>query len=199
MELTLFEVIESKTEIRERAKALSELYASLRDAPEAIDCRTSQVMHLQSFVERSAKRMFDANWWDGLQRCIGDPEELLTARDLAAMRRDKSYWKKSQWNHLCCPKGTIYRCKLHPKEIALLEKYKLEVQSELNNIKMNLPLLKDEIQRLRAIGPLPKDIAERYRLTEDGLEKKKETDNENRSAKEVKQKRHGAIHRKTAR
>jgi hypothetical protein len=171
MILALFGAMESKRESVVRAKKLVELYDSIRDAPDALDIRKGQVFQLQCFIDRSNKCGFDANWWDGLQRAIGDPEELLTGRDIAAMRRDKSYWKKSQWNHLCCPKGSIYRCKLHPKEIALLETYKAEVQDELDAINHNLPLLKAEVEKLCAVGSLPKDVADQYRLTEDGREK----------------------------
>jgi hypothetical protein len=162
---TLFGIIESKTEARDRAKALCGLYASLRDAPGALACRQSQIQQLQSFIDRSAKRSFDYNWWDGFQRLIGYPEDWLTDRDEAAMHRDKSYWKKDKY---AFGGPQIIRCKLHPKELALLKAYQVERQEEIAAIEANVPLLQAQADELRRVGPFPKELAERYQLTEDG-------------------------------
>jgi hypothetical protein len=171
MEHTLFGVIETKRESADRARKLVELYSAIKEAPGALECRKAQVAQVQHFIDRSAKRSFDANRWDGLQRCIGDdPEDLLDASDLHSMRRDKSYWKKNNINYLNCPPGTIYRCKLHPKEIEYLQNQIAWLQEEIDSIETNVPLLHGEIATLRLVGKLPKDVAERYKLTEDGRE-----------------------------
>src|SRR5574340_842576 len=93
MERTLFGVTETKQEQRERAKTLAELYAATRDAPDAIACRKGQIDQLTYFIDKSNRRRLDPNDLDGLQRLIGETDELLTKADCASMRRNRKIWK----------------------------------------------------------------------------------------------------------
>lgn len=173
MERTLFGSVEGKRESIARAKKLAEIYAAIREAPDALDCRRGQIMDLDYFIERSREKKIDPNDRDGLLRSIGDPEDLLTERDCAAMRRNKKLWKPYPTGWLGATRGQLYCCQLHPKEIKYLEGLKAEIAAEVTAIETNLPLLQEEATQLRLIGRLPADVAERHRLTEDGREKLK--------------------------
>lgn len=164
---TLFGIMESKTEARDRARSLRDLYSSLRDAPDVLACRRSLVDQIQTFIDRSNAKTFDLNWHDGLVRLTG-LEELLTERDCAQMRNNKKLWKWYKPGWLGSHGPVRYCCQLHPKEIAYLERQMAEIQHEIDNIEINVPLLKEQAEALRAVGPFPKELAERYQLTEDG-------------------------------
>jgi hypothetical protein len=174
MEVTLFGVIETKTETRDRAKRLAELYASLRDAPGAIACRQEQTMDLQYFIDRSRKRRMGPNDWDSLYRLIGDPEELLTDRERAAHRRNPKNWRRYKYGWLNQPPGQKWPCCMHPKEIAYLVGQRDELKGEIEAIEENVPRIREDVRILREIGPLPKDVADRYGLTEAGEPKPRE-------------------------
>ena len=174
MEVTLFGVIETKTETRDRAKRLAELYASLRDAPGAIGCRKGHTMDLQYFIDRSRKRRMGPNDWDGLHRLIGDPEYLLTDRERAAHRRNPKNWRRYKYGWLNQPPGQKWPCCMHPKEVAYLVGQLDELQDEIVAIELSIPEIQAEAKALRDIGPIPKDVADRYGLTEAGEPKPKE-------------------------
>lgn len=169
--LSLFPM-ETKTEARQRAKKIFELLASLRDAPVAIECREGQIGALMYFVTRAAHRKLDANDNDGLQRLIGNLEELISSRDAAFMRRHRRWWKPlpDGW-----PGSGHYCTTLHPKEMRYLNGQVHELQSEIEKIKANVPDIEAELESLRQHGPLPAEIAEKSRLTMDGRAAKQES------------------------
>ena len=165
---------EGKRESAERARNLVSLYQALREAPGVIESCQGHVGVLQYFIDRSNAKKLDPNDRDGLGRTVGDLEELLTERDCAAMRRNKKLWKKYPYGWLGSPPGSEYCCQLHPKEVAYLEEQKEEQLTMAEAVQMNIPFIKEEIAALRLIGPLPEKVAERYKLTVDGREKRKD-------------------------
>jgi hypothetical protein len=164
---TLFGTIENKAEARERAQKMAELYDALREAPEALDCRRVQIGDLTYFIERSNACKLDLNDHDGLHRLIGDPEELITARDCAFMRRHKRWWRKTPKGYLGYS-AAIYCATLHPKEIKYLEDQRIWIQDEIDSIETNVPIIREQVKALKAVAPLPEDIAKRHGLTVDG-------------------------------
>jgi hypothetical protein len=168
MEMTLFGVIETKTEMRNRAKQIFALLASLRDAPGAVEARTGQIMDLRYFIDRSQKRKMGPNDWDGLHRLIGDPEELLTDAEKRAHVKNPKNLKPYKYGWMNRPPGELWVCCLHRKEIAYLVSQIDFLKGEIETIKGNVVTIREELKHLREIGPLAKDVADRYGLTEAG-------------------------------
>jgi len=160
---------ESKREAASRAIKLSELYASIADAPEEIAVREDQANMLSYMIDKSNKCQLDLNDLDGLMRLGCDTEDLLTERDCKRWRANAKIWKPYPAGWMGYSPGRKYPAQLHPKEINYLKETRETVFDELAAIKGNLPYIEKEIEQLRAVGPLPKDIAERHKLTVDGL------------------------------
>jgi hypothetical protein len=57
---------------------------------------------------------------------------------------------------------------MHQKEIAVLEGLRVEQEEELVALKQVIPSWQQELDRLRAIGPLPVDIAKRLNMSPEG-------------------------------
>ena len=174
----LFGVIETRAEIRARAKQIHELLSALEDAPLAIEQRQGNIDTLRYFIQRSNAGKLDPNDRDAMVRFGIETGDILTARDCAQMRRNKKIWKKGTPGYLGQPKGWTYCTKLHPKEIAYMEAAASEEQADIDAIQVNVPIIREQLDALCAIGALhPKD-AERLNLTRDGQRRNKPTNDE---------------------
>lgn len=180
MELTAFGWVsfrrESRTELKERARELSYLHSQLTDAPYAIEVRRGQIGDVRYFIDRARAKKMDVNDHDGLQRLIGQPEDLLTQRDCREMM-DPKLWRWSppgtEWWA-----GSSYCITLHRKQTAYLQRQVDWIQEEIDCIEADLPEIKARIEKLRGVGPLPEDIATRHQLNVDGsLKLRKGLDN----------------------
>lgn len=165
---TLFGVVETKAQARRRAREMARLLSAIEDAPEALECRASQIEALQYFMDRSKKVALDLNDLDALQRLIGDTEELLTEGERRAMRRNDKIWRPFPLGWLGVRPGQMYPAALHRKEIAYLRDIQHQLHEEITAIRESLPECEIALEALRALGPLPDDIARQHRLTPEG-------------------------------
>jgi hypothetical protein len=165
---TLFGVVETKAQARRRAREIVRLLGAVEDAPETIDTRAGQIETLQYFVDRSKRIALDLNDLDSLQRLIGDTEELLTEGEYRAMRRNEKIWRPIPIGWLGTRPGQMYPAALHRKEIAYLRQMQRELQEEIANIREGAKECSAALDVLRAVGPLPEDIARHCALTPDG-------------------------------
>ncbi len=90
---TLFGLLETKAQARRRARRIVRLLGAIEDAPKAIQCCQYHVDILEYFIQRSLSMQLDANDRDGLQRLIGDTEEVLTREDCDAMVSNPKIWR----------------------------------------------------------------------------------------------------------
>ena len=176
MELTLFGVIESKTEAKQRAERMSLLIARIDDAPDERKCIRSQYNCLTYFIDRAQAKKLDPNDLDGLQRSIGDLSDLLTAKDAAEMEANPRIWKHytGKWEGWA---GALPRHRfcitLHKKEIDYLREVRDEQTGLMIALRHALNSYRRELTQLRAVADLPEEIAKRYQLTPKGERLKK--------------------------
>jgi len=164
MQQSLFGPVETKREAIQRAKRIRELRSAIRDAPNAIACCHSDVQLFDYFIERSRQISLDANDLDGLQRFIGEPEELLTERDCRAMRKNLSIWRDFPEGWPGARAGDKYPAALHPKEIAYLRRLQKERAADVDVIRSARKRVKAELAALESLGPLPDDVAAKYHV-----------------------------------
>ncbi len=108
--LTLFGLVETKAQARRRAKRIVQLLGAIEDAPEAIRSCKNHIDTLRYFIERSLQVKLDPNDRDGLQRLVGDTEEVLTEADCEEMRSNLEIWRaipcrmdrRSHRRNICC-------------------------------------------------------------------------------------------------
>jgi hypothetical protein len=165
---TLFGIVETKAQARRRAREIVRLLGAVEDAPQAIDCRTAQIDTIQYFVDRSQQIALDLNDLDALQRLVGDTEELLTDGERRAMHRNEKIWRPYPIGWLGARFGQMYPAALHRKEIAYLRKVQQELRQEITDIQDGAEEAAQVLEALRALGPLPDDIARHYALTPTG-------------------------------
>lgn len=144
------------------------LLDAVEDAPEAIASRIGHIEALQYFVDRSNQIALDLNDLDALQRSIGDLEELLTNGERLAMRRNEKIWRPYPIGWLGARPGQMYPAALHRKEIAYLRQIEREMREEIPVIRDGAKESENALEVLRAVGPLPDDIARQYALTPEG-------------------------------
>jgi hypothetical protein len=176
MELTLFGVIESKTEAKKRAERISLLVSRIADGPDDRKCIRSQYNQITHFVTKAKAKKMDPNEHDGLQRTIGDLSGLLTEKECAEMRDNPRIWKAYTGDFAGWCGSTPrdrYCTTLHKKEIAYLEECRAEVVSNMLNLREALSSYRRELAELRALADLPEEIAKRYQLTPKGERLKK--------------------------
>ena len=165
---TLFGVVETKAQARRRAREIVRLLGAVGDAPEAIQSHAGHIETIQYFVDRSQQIALDLNDLDALQRLIGDTEEILTEGERRAMRRNEKIWRRYPVGWLGARPGHIYPAALHRKEIAYLREMQRELRAEMTDIRDGAQECEAGLDALRALGPLPDDIARQYALTPDG-------------------------------
>lgn len=165
---TLFGVVETKAQARRRAREIVRLLNAVEDAPEAIESRVAHIEALQYFVDRSNNIALDLNDLDALQRTVGDTEELLTDGERQAMRRSEKIWRPYPIGWLGARPGQMYPAALHRKEIAYLRQIEREMREEITAIRDGAKECESALEVLRAVGPLPDDIARQYALTPEG-------------------------------
>ncbi len=166
--LTLFGLVETKAQARRRAKRIVQLLGAIEDAPEAIRSCKNHIDTLQYFIERSVQVKLDPNDRDGLQRLVGDTEEVLTEADCEEMRSNLEIWRPYLVGWIGARAGEMYAAALHPKEIAYLRQMQESIHEEAVAIAEGVEGAQAELAALKAIGQLPEDIAQRYALTPDG-------------------------------
>lgn len=168
LEQTLFEPVESRAQARQRAQRMVQLHAAINDAPEAIaSCRYHGEI-LDYFIARSANAELDPNDRDGLLRLVGAIQFLLSEDDCQQMREKQEIWRPYPRGWIGARDGDMYAAALHPKEIAYLRQLQEQAREEERAISESMEQWKDELLRLKGIGPLPEKIAERYALTIEG-------------------------------
>lgn len=169
MEMTPFGLVatrsESRTQLKARAKEMSGLQSALRDAPEEIEARRGQVLDLQYFVDRSNAKKMDPNDHEGLQRLIGQPEDLLTLREANAWARKQGVWRNTP-DGMTWWAGKMYCTMLHPKEIAYLKQQIAWLQEIIDSVAAGAIEIEKRIAELWAEGSLPDDIAKQYHVTQ---------------------------------
>jgi len=141
---------------------------AIEDAPEAIRSCKNHIDTLQYFIERSVQVKLDPNDRDGLQRLVGDTEEVLTEADCEEMRSNLEIWRPYLVGWIGARAGEMYAAALHPKEIAYLRQMQESIHEEAVAIAEGVEGAQAELAALKAIGQLPEDIAQRYALTPDG-------------------------------
>jgi hypothetical protein len=166
-ERTLFGIVETKAQARKRAQEIVRLIEAVEDAPEATRCRSEHIDALAYFIERSKKVALDPNDLDGLLRMVGDMQELLTEAECRAMR-NKNIWREYTPGWIGTRPGQMYPAALHPKELRYLRGMQDELRDEMEAIRKGAEGCKSELELLRAVGPLPDNVAQRYSLTPDG-------------------------------
>jgi hypothetical protein len=119
-------------------------------------------------VDRSKEIALSLNDLDALGRLIGDIDELLTEGERHAMRRNEKIWRPIPIGWLGARPGQMYPAALHRKEVAYLREVQRELRQEMTEIRDNAEKSKTALDGLRAVGPLPEDIARQYALTPDG-------------------------------
>lgn len=176
MELTLFGVIESKTESKKRAERISLLISRIDDAPDERKCIRSHYFMSKDFIDKAKARKLDPNDYDGLQRTVGDLSDMLTEKDRAQMESNTKIWKHytGKWAGWA---GALPRHRfcttLHPKEIAYLEDIRKDQISMMVELRHALSDYRRELAQLRAVADIPEDIAKRYQLTPKGFRTRK--------------------------
>lgn len=171
MELTLFGVIESKTEAKKRAERISLLVSRIADGPDDRKCIRSQYNQITYFITKAKAKKMDPNEHDGLQRTVGDLSGLLTDKECKEMSDNPKIWKSytGDFAGWC---GATHRDRycttLHKKEIAYLEECRDEVVNNMLDLREALRDYRRELTTLRAVADLPEEIAKRYQLTPQG-------------------------------
>lgn len=166
-ERTLFGIVETKAQARKRAQEMVRLIGAIEDAPVAIQYREQHIDALCYFIERSKKVELDPNDLDGLVRMVGDTQGLLTDGERRAMHK-KHIWRVYPLGWIGTRPGQMYPAAMHPKEIRYLRKVQDELREEIKKIAEGVEISKVELEVLRAVGPLPEDVAQRYSLTSEG-------------------------------
>src|SRR5262249_31576361 len=95
-------------------------------------------------------------------------EEILTEGERTAMRRNEKIWRRYPVGWLGVRPGQMYPAALHRKEIAYLRQMQRELREEMADIRDGAEECETALEVLRAVGPLPDDIARQYALTADG-------------------------------
>ncbi len=165
---TLFGLLETKAQARRRARRIVRLLGAIEDAPEAIQCCQYHVDMLEYFIQRSLSMQLDANDRDGLQRLIGDTEEVLTREDCDEMASNPKIWRPVPAGWPGRRTGDMYAAALHPKEIDYLREMQNHLREEWTAIAASVEDCQAELVTLQAMGPLPAEIAQRYALTSEG-------------------------------
>ncbi len=165
---TLFGPVETRAQARRRAPRIVRLLGAIEDAPEAIKCCQHHIEKLEYFIQRSLRVQLDPNDRDGLQRLIGDTEEVLTQEDCDQMVSNLEVRRPFPAGWPGARRGDIYAAALHPKEIDYLRGMQDSLREDLIAIAAGAEDCKAELAALRAIGPLQEEIAERYALTPAG-------------------------------
>ena len=147
---------------------MARLLGAVEEAPAAIECRREHIDVLAYFIERSKLVAIDLNDRDGLLRMVGDTEELLTERERLAMRNNEKIWRPYPLGWLGARPGQMYAAAFHHKEIAYLRQLQKELREEMKAIAEGAAQCQTDLELLRAAGPLPDDVAQRYSLTPDG-------------------------------
>ncbi len=166
-ECTLFGIVETKAQARKRAQQLVRLIGAIEEAPEAMQSRAEHIDTLAYFIERSRQVALDPNDLDGLIRMVGDTQELLTEAEYRAMR-NKNIWRVYPLGWIGTRPGQMYPAALHPKELKYLRELQDELREEMEAIREDVERCKAELELLRAVGPLPDEVTQRYSLTPDG-------------------------------
>lgn len=166
--MTLFGIVETKAQAHKRAQRIVRLIGALEDAPDALTSYENDIRVLEYFVERSAQVKLDPNDLDGYLRLVGDNEDLLTEEDCLEMRANTAIWRRYPFGWLGCLRGELYAASLHPKEVAYLRELQEKRRDDIEAVTAGSEQCKAELDMLRAIGPLPDDVAARYCLTPDG-------------------------------
>lgn len=165
---TLFGPIETKAQARKRAQRIVHLLGAIEEAPQAIRCCESHTEALEYFIERSLQVQLDPNDRDGLQRLIGDTEEVLTEEDCNEMRSNQEIWRPYLVGWIGARPGDMYAAALHPKEVDYLHNVQESVREDMEVVASGVQECQAELAALKALGPLPEDIAQRYALTPEG-------------------------------
>ncbi len=164
----LFGPVENKAQARKRAQRIVVLLGAIAEAPQAIHCCNSHIEALEYFIDKSLRVQLDPNDRDGLLRLIGDTEEVLTEEDCEEMRSNPQIWRPYIHGWIGARPGDMYAAALHPKEVAYLRDTQENLRAEPAAILEGEKNCQAELAALRAIGPLPQDVAHRYALTPEG-------------------------------
>lgn len=145
---------ETKKDAIERAKRLQFLQMRIAETPSTLEALHGNMGDIEFFIKRSLQGTFDCHCHDGLQRLPHSFEEMC---DVPGHEYDA--WVRNE---------APYRNKLHPATITVLNQSKELCRSMIANGKARLPEMEAEVHRLKAVGPLPEDVANKCRLTIDG-------------------------------
>lgn len=107
-----------------------QLLGAIEDGPEAIRCCENHIDALEYFVQRSLRVELDSNDRDGLQRLVGDTEEVLTESDCEEMRSNPQIWRPYLVGWLGARADEMYAATLHPKEVAYLHQMQESIREE---------------------------------------------------------------------
>jgi hypothetical protein len=165
---TLFGLVETKAQARRRAKRIVQLLGAIEDAPDVMSSCENHIDILRYFIERSLQVELHPDDRDGLQRLLGDTEEVLTEADCEEMRSNPKIWRPYPVGWIGARAGEMYAAALHPKEIAYLREIQQSILDEVASIVAGVEDAQTELAALKAIGPLPEAIAQHYALTPEG-------------------------------
>lgn len=166
LKLTLFGLEETKLAANKRAKRISNLITEIQDAPQLIAWREADIQTLGYFIEKSRKVQLSPNDLDGLHRFV-DMSDLLTDADRKQMKRRKVWRRLPKGWPGAKPRDT-YPAALHNKEVRHLRDLQKFCKEEIELATEELKQNQSELERLRKVCPLPKDIAEQHQLTSAG-------------------------------
>jgi hypothetical protein len=162
---------ETKAEARDRARAIVRCLGLITDLPEFLETVEYYAALAELWIEKGQAGKLTLDDWDGIVRNISEVDYEVTERDERAMQRDASYWTPSPTGWIGYKEGELFRSKLHPKELKMLR----WILSDLDEQRIAAPkaaaAAEKQLRRLRKIGALPEDIANRHALTEGGYYK----------------------------
>jgi hypothetical protein len=164
----LFGLVETKAQARRRAKRIVQLSGAVEEAPGVISSCGNHIDTLRYFIERSLQVELHPNDRDGLQRLLGDTEEVLTEADCEEMRSNPEIWRPYPVGWIGARAGEMYAAALHSKEIAYIREVQPSIREEITSIVAAVEIAQTELAALKAIGPLPEAVAQHYALTPEG-------------------------------
>jgi len=171
MQIGLFGVMESKQEIRERARGIRSLLDGLSAAKIDAEAYDGQAGRLEAILAKSDQRALDENDWDAIMREVQEFGEAETAEQQAAEDAFNSNPKNFRpymigWGGAV--EGDVFPVSLSPVEDSQLREMAATLRSEAREMIDAGDAGRAELQRLQSVGPLPEEIARQHGLTPEG-------------------------------